>query len=445
MLQKKYHRTLKQRKRAYLMPVIIRRAILTLVALVLVFLVAGTLSTQIAVAAVQDPTSTPTVEPTMTPTATLISEGEQSQADTASDTTPGLTGKEDEKIRRYDLSAIILATSALVLLAFLFFLLFRYSHRLEQTGYLGQVYQAAVEDMDYAMRAAQIDERWLRGDYEQQVRDDSGWMDKNPEPDRPRMDSWPDDVWSGWADDQVAKVARDDASTKSKYMKWEDQVKQEARERRRAALDGARKDAKERAKKATSIDWGTMTGRGGSRFVLEFTAIVVIIFTALILGILGVMNTEQIGTLLAAIAGYVLGRATARTQTAEGVTETSTPQTLQGLAELTRAMSGRSVEQVETVSPITPNAGLNQTITLPATANLKGKVTPDIAMDAISWSKFEGPGDVSFDAPNTLSTSATFSVEGVYTLRLTVTVGGRSAFDSVEIRVLPPDDGEDAG
>src|SRR5271166_4742589 len=50
-------------------------------------------------------------------------------------------------------------------------------------------------------------------------------------------------------------------------------------------------------------------GRGPS-FVLEFTAIVVIIFAAVTLGILGVLSGQQIGTLLAAIAGYVLGKAT---------------------------------------------------------------------------------------------------------------------------------------
>jgi hypothetical protein len=46
--------------------------------------------------------------------------------------------------------------------------------------------------------------------------------------------------------------------------------------------------------------------------VLEFTAIVVIIFAAVILGVLGLLGDQQIGTLFAAIADYVLGKSVAR-------------------------------------------------------------------------------------------------------------------------------------
>lgn len=49
---------------------------------------------------------------------------------------------------------------------------------------------------------------------------------------------------------------------------------------------------------------------GGWIFVLEFTTIIFIIFAALALGFVGVLGSEQIGTILAAIAGYVLGKST---------------------------------------------------------------------------------------------------------------------------------------
>ena len=39
---------------------------------------------------------------------------------------------------------------------------------------------------------------------------------------------------------------------------------------------------------------------------------VVIIFSTVVLGIVGILKEQQIGTLLAAIAGYVLGKATTR-------------------------------------------------------------------------------------------------------------------------------------
>jgi len=58
--------------------------------------------------------------------------------------------------------------------------------------------------------------------------------------------------------------------------------------------------------------------------VLEFTAIVVIIFAAVILGVLGLLGDQQIGTLFVAIADYVLGKSVARGRS--GQTEESSDQ-----------------------------------------------------------------------------------------------------------------------
>lgn len=65
---------------------------------------------------------------------------------------------------------------------------------------------------------------------------------------------------------------------------------------------------------------GAMLRGQGPQFVLEFTALIVIIFLAVVLGVLGVLKEQQIGTLLAAIAGYVLGKATIPRATAAGET-----------------------------------------------------------------------------------------------------------------------------
>ena len=48
----------------------------------------------------------------------------------------------------------------------------------------------------------------------------------------------------------------------------------------------------------------------------HFTAEVVIVFASTALGFLGILDTQQLGILLAAIAGYVLGRATSKGGTA---------------------------------------------------------------------------------------------------------------------------------
>jgi ABC-type multidrug transport system fused ATPase/permease subunit len=99
---------------------------------------------------------------------------------------------------------------------------------------------------------------------------------------------------------------------KSEAEKWEEKVQSEAASRYETALEQAHKVAKERAGRAIKVDFSALRGKG-SEFVLEFTTIVVIIFAAIVLGVLQELESNQIGTLLAAIAGYVLGRATTRT------------------------------------------------------------------------------------------------------------------------------------
>src|SRR5437870_4514090 len=61
------------------------------------------------------------------------------------------------------------------------------------------------------------------------------------------------------------------------------------------------------------------------------------------------------------------------------------------------------------------NAGTNQTITLPATANLSATASDDGLPNGTlttTWSKFSGPGTVTFGSVNALITTATFSTSG---------------------------------
>ncbi len=63
--------------------------------------------------------------------------------------------------------------------------------------------------------------------------------------------------------------------------------------------------------------------------------------------------------------------------------------------------------------------------------------TSDVESDAltIAWSKVSGPGTVIFASPSAASTQATFSLEGVYTLRLSVNDGTTLRTDDVVITV----------
>ncbi len=56
----------------------------------------------------------------------------------------------------------------------------------------------------------------------------------------------------------------------------------------------------------------------------------------------------------------------------------------------------------------------------------------------VTWEKVSGPGDVVFDEAASTHTGATFSAEGDYVLRVTVSDGEYSASDEVTVRMNPP-------
>jgi pectate lyase len=88
------------------------------------------------------------------------------------------------------------------------------------------------------------------------------------------------------------------------------------------------------------------------------------------------------------------------------------------------------------------DAGPDQRISLPRAAVLRGRVTDDGEPDppgslTTSWSRANGPGTVDFDDPHALGTTASFSVDGTYVLRLTADDGQGSAFDELTVVVTP--------
>ena len=82
-------------------------------------------------------------------------------------------------------------------------------------------------------------------------------------------------------------------------------------------------------------------------------------------------------------------------------------------------------------------AGPDQALTFPAaTATLSGTASDDGPPGAgltTLWTKVSGPGTVTFGAAAALTTSATFSVLGVYVLRLTANDGAMSTSDTLTI------------
>ena len=105
---------------------------------------------------------------------------------------------------------------------------------------------------------------------------------------------------------------------------------------------------------------------------------------------------------------------------------------------VTITVNGAPTNQAPVVS-----AGSNQTITLPSTANLAGTATDDGLPSnklTVTWSKMSGTGTVTFANATSLVTSASFSTNGSYVLRLIAsdTVLARTGTVTVTVNPAPP-------
>ena len=90
------------------------------------------------------------------------------------------------------------------------------------------------------------------------------------------------------------------------YLDWEKKELENYNKEKEKMIETANERAKDVVPKSMDI---SILGSGFS-FLLEFSTVIVIIFALISLGILGVLEGREIGTILAAIAGYVLGKAT---------------------------------------------------------------------------------------------------------------------------------------
>ena len=343
----------------------------------------------------------------------------------------------------YTWSELGLVATALLVLAGLFVSVMLWSARLERTHYLGTLYLDFVKDYEFKRLARNAEQRWTDGDYHAKVvQDDQSLINEFPEiPEvyanhwwcRRVSDSQSSSWWrselldegrtfspglgsrrpggnllpgidletqnlQSWQIQQITKEREEDRA-KTAYEKrlngWKFKVARAARTRYDKDLAQYRKEAAKRAKNAISIDFAALRGRG-REFVLEFTAIVVIIFSAVVLGILRILHGDHIATLLAAIAGYVLGRATTRAQgatdrTQRGETaptvETIKPVDTSQLTELLRVVTGSksTADQPPNVSINEPVATGEQFVSTEPCVVIRGRATDDSYVTDVQW------------------------------------------------------------
>jgi hypothetical protein len=280
-------------------------------------------------------------------------------------------GKGDDKAKdtAYTREAFLGAMAVFAVLAFLFWLQLKWSNRLEQAGYLGQLFRDNLEEIEFKRLSADTAKRYNERQFYTDVRADVSWLSTNPRPEgysqtyfenqrpggtqnpfRPppglplrdenlpisglipppqhnddaEPESRPAPASRTASEEQRQKrqnelqcKAEEDRKAAERWQKnrdWDNSVDCEVTRRYNAALADARERARNLAEKGINIELAALRGRG-PEFVLGFTTIVAIVFAAAALGILGRLDSQQIGTLFAAIAGYVLGRATSRAAT----------------------------------------------------------------------------------------------------------------------------------
>ena len=88
------------------------------------------------------------------------------------------------------------------------------------------------------------------------------------------------------------------------------------------------------------------------------------------------------------------------------------------------------------------DAGSDDSITLPSDATLDGTVSDDgfpasPGSVTTTWSKTSGPGTVTFGDSSAVDTTAGFSTDGTYVLRLTADDGDKTAYDELTVTVAP--------
>lgn len=287
-----------------------------------------------------------------------------------------LADRSGTPLAEFPLNRVAIILAIVLLMAFLFAILFWWQKKIEQAGYFGRIYLETMKNIEATRLSAPVHADWQQGKYLNEIflelsprgRD---WVEAHhrPEPaselvmlagelrleyevrnvlqsmQRERSGTGVSETGgilssggmtkrssrgsaSGIADHDAVHATLTAEEKERTFWRLLAHMSKEAEAWIKSAtacawtwyqadLEGKEGTAQDRAEQALSVDFSALRGRG-PEFVLEFTAVVVIIFAAVILGLVERLSSEQIGTLLAAIAGYVLGKGATRSRSGPG-------------------------------------------------------------------------------------------------------------------------------
>lgn len=226
---------------------------------------------------------------------------------------------EDAKPAETAVAQINLSTQQTVLIAgvlmvsvICIYMVFFFGRRLQGSAFIRDSLVSTARQEEIRSLLREIDERCMQGplDPEDQPPPDFG----------PPQQLWTSGIYVSY-EERLGQAPTGDTpeQRQAREKKLETCRAWEKRERARkktltdAAAVEAAKRAEARIPRAMDI---SLLG-GGWSFLLEFTTVIVIIFTLMVLGIAGIVLGKDITTILASIAGYVLGKATSQPKDAD--------------------------------------------------------------------------------------------------------------------------------
>jgi len=224
------------------------------------------------------------------------------------DAKPGETAVISINLSLQQTSLII---AVLIVAVICIYMVFFFGRRLQGSAYIRDSLVATARQQELRSLLREVDERANEGPLDSE--------DQPPSEFGPVQQLWTSGIYVPY-EERLGRTSPsetpEEKQAREKNLEncraWE----KRERARKKALTDKAEAEAAKRADARIPRSMDISLLGGGWSFLLEFTTVIVIIFALLVLGIAGIVLGKDITTILASIAGYVLGKATSQSRDA---------------------------------------------------------------------------------------------------------------------------------